>query len=350
MPVSHDTERIMGSRISLTVEHSHDATQFSKLTTGNEVRVYADNAYDFRKNFSTLLIYSNPPFGSVSTNKLASKKGEMGESASRKQTIEYVPEFKKYGKGDTLLPLAGRYIELAKLHGNSFLAFFAPMGLFCERERYQKLFNALAKDFQYLKGYVFAGSSFHDVNKTKPIALTIGKYKLNAHTHNVDMKMEFLDKNGKNKTIFFEKMPLLKDGWLYDRRDKRPVKNEIAVQHCETFNAPIPKVFHLELKKGGSELIPENVIRPLGVEELPDELFYGLWSVSVGAKTYGKSLSSSLHPIYFDNAYVHLPDFTRKETQEILAYAALYSRVYNYAEDRIGFIGPTKCSNLAMNA
>ena len=52
--VSADTERIMASRISLSPENSHDATQFSKLITGHEDRVYADKAYDSRKIFNLL--------------------------------------------------------------------------------------------------------------------------------------------------------------------------------------------------------------------------------------------------------------------------------------------------------
>ncbi len=51
----------MASRISLTTEHSHHATQFPRLITGHEQKVYADKAYDsrskfnlLRKNFSTL--------------------------------------------------------------------------------------------------------------------------------------------------------------------------------------------------------------------------------------------------------------------------------------------------------
>ena len=47
-------------------------------------------------------------------------------------------------------------------------------------------------------------------------------------------------------------------------------------------------------------------------------------------------------PIYFDNAYVHLPDFSKRETLEILAYSALFAVVKNYAEGRIGFVGPNK--------
>ena len=52
--VSADTERFMASRISLTAEHSHDATQFGKLITGSEHRVFADKAYDSRKIFNLL--------------------------------------------------------------------------------------------------------------------------------------------------------------------------------------------------------------------------------------------------------------------------------------------------------
>ena len=52
--VSADTERIMASRISLTAEHSHDATQFGKLITGSEQRVFADKAYDSRSIFNLL--------------------------------------------------------------------------------------------------------------------------------------------------------------------------------------------------------------------------------------------------------------------------------------------------------
>ncbi|QRF76199.1 Transposase DDE domain protein [Thermoplasmatales archaeon] len=52
--VSADTERIMASRISITMEHSHDATQFTRLITGSEQRVFADKAYDSRKIFNIL--------------------------------------------------------------------------------------------------------------------------------------------------------------------------------------------------------------------------------------------------------------------------------------------------------
>jgi transposase len=52
--VSIDTERIIASRISLSKEHSHDATQFSKLITGYERKVFADKAYDSKNIFNLL--------------------------------------------------------------------------------------------------------------------------------------------------------------------------------------------------------------------------------------------------------------------------------------------------------
>lgn len=287
-----------------------------------------------------LLLYTNPPFGTGATNRLVSKKGEIGDALSRKQPIAYPGVLQKYGKGDLFLPIVGRLIEIAKARKNTWLAFFSPFGLFCGK--YTKLAQSLLKDFKFVKGYVFAGNYFHDINQLKPIALSIWKYGAVSPSKLVDLKFEFIDRSGNAKEVQFRELPLLKDGWRYDRRDKGVLKGEIVVQHCESFNAPAPKVIHLNPKQGGSELIPENVIKPLGVDNLPDELVYGLWSLSVGAKAFWTSLSNMLHPIYFDNAYVHLPDFSRRETIEILALSALHAVLRNYADGRIGFFGTNK--------
>jgi hypothetical protein len=259
-----------------------------------------------------LLLYTNPPFGTAATNRLVSKKGEMEDNISRKQVITYPHSLEKYGKGDLFLPIIGRLIEIAKRQRNCYLVFFSPFGLFCGK--YAKLAQILLRDFTFLKGYVFAGNYFHDINKLKPIALSIWKYGRTKPTKLLDLSFDFIDKSGNTKHVRFKRLPLLKDGWKYDRRDKGIVKGEIVAQHCESFNAPAPKVIHLNPKQGGSEMIPENVIKPLRVDDLPDELVYGLWSVSVGAKAFWTSLSNMLHPIYFDNAYVHLPDFSKRET------------------------------------
>jgi hypothetical protein len=264
----------------------------------------------------------------------------MDGEISRKQTIVYPDVLQKYGKGDLFLPIVGRLIEIARQHKNCYLAFFSPFGLFCGK--YTKLAQILLEDFRFLKGYVFAGNYFHDINQLKPIALSIWEYGTKRPGRLIDLSFDFIDKGGNTKKVRFKELPLLKDGWKYDRRDKGVLKGEIVVQHCESFNAPAPKVIHLNPKQGGSEMIPENVIKPLGIPNLPDELVYGLWSVSVGAKAFWTSLSNMLHPIYFDNAYVHLPDFSKRETIEILAYSALHALLRNYATDKIGFFGANK--------
>ena len=291
-------------------------------------------------NDGALLLYTNPPFGTGATNKLVSKKGEIDETLSRKQLIVYPIALQKYGKGDMFLPIVGRLIEIARSRKKTWLAFFSPFGLFCGK--YTKLAQILLNEFRFVKGYVFAGNYFHDINQLKPVALSIWEYGAVRPSRLVDLQFEFMDKRGNVKEVRFKELPLLKDGWKYDRRDKGILKGEIIVQHCESFNAPAPKVIHLNPKQGGSELIPENVIKPLGVDDLPDELVYGLWSVSVGAKAFWTSLSNMLHPIYFDNAYVHLPDFSKRETIEILAFSALHALLRNYANERIGFFGTNR--------
>jgi hypothetical protein len=55
--VSADTEKIMASRISITRENSHDATQFGKLITRSEQKVFADKAYDSCTYFPQLIFY-----------------------------------------------------------------------------------------------------------------------------------------------------------------------------------------------------------------------------------------------------------------------------------------------------
>ncbi len=299
-----------------------------------------------------LLLYTNPPFGTTSTGRLVSKKGEMNGKPSRKQSStqngqKYPPVLAKYGKGDLFLPIVGRLIEIAKTHKNCWLAFFSPFGLFCGRKRYVHLLSALLKDFKFLRGYVFAGNYFHDINKTLPIAFSVWKYAPNTNARLLDLDFEFVDKNGNNKNILFKKMPLLKDGWRYrdgNKYVKHKTKGAIGVPRCERFNTPNMKLFGTDVKEGsGAELSPDNLkSNEVLVPNVPSELIYGLWSVAVGKHVFGTSLSTSQHPIYFEQAYVHLPDFGKKETIEILAYSALHALIKNYAEDKIGFFGTNK--------
>ena len=293
-----------------------------------------------------LLLYTNPPFGTSSTSQIVSKKNELDGKASRQQPIYYPPMLVKYGKGDLFLPIAGRLIEIAKTQKNCYLAFFSPFGLFCGRKRYLKLFNALTKDFTFLKGHVFAGHNFHDINKTLPIALTIWKYSPNANVKHLDLTFEFVHKDGEIKTLQFKELLLLKDGWKYrdgSKYVKSKTRDAIGAPRCDTFNSPGVKVFGVDLKEGsGAELSPDNLKYDLNISNIPSELVYGLWSVSVGLGAFRTSLSNPLFPIYMRDAYVHLPDFSKKETLEILAYAVLEVLLKNYAEDRIGFFGTNR--------
>ncbi len=307
-----------------------------------------------------LLLYTNPPFGVSTGNKLNSKKKELINKSRLKITIEYPKELEKYGKGDLFMPIIGRLIEIAKTHEKSYLVFFSPLGLFCKRTKFLKLFNALIKDFKFIKGYIIAGYNFHDINKTLPIALTMWEYSKNINTEQSDINLIYLDKDKGNRTIEFKEMSLLKDGWNYGgggkgrgkyknnknkkideyEIDKKIIHNEIYVSSCDRFNNLMPKIFSSYLQKGsGAELSPDNVKIKLNIPNIPDELIYGLWSVTVGSRVFDTSLSTPLHPIYISQSYVHLPDFNNKKVIEILAYSILNILLRNYAEDRIGFFG-----------
>jgi hypothetical protein len=322
-----------------------------KFTTLDVVRKDTDeliNAWEVPTG-KNLLIYTNPPFGTSSTGQIVSTKEEMEGKASRQQAIYYPPSLLKYGKGDLFIPIVGRLVEVAKAQKTSYLAFFSPFGLFCGRKRYLKLFKAVTKDFKFLRGHVFAGHNFHDINKTLPIALSIWKYSPGANTQHLDLLFDFLDKSGEKRTLHFKEMPLLKDGWRYrdgSKYVKTKTKDAIGAPRCEKFNAPGVRSIGVDLKEGsGAEISPDNLKLDrvkLNVPGVPSELIYGLWSLSVGKHAFGTSLSVSLHPIYFEQAYVHLPDFTKKETLEILAYAVMETLLKNYAQDRIGFFGTNR--------
>ena len=297
----------------------------------------------------TLLLYTNPPFGTSSTSQIVSKKNEMEGKPSRQQVIVYPPALLKYGKGDLFIPIVGRLIEVAKAQKTCYLAFFSPFGLFCGRKRYLKLFGALMKDFKFLKGHVFAGHNFHDINKTLPVALSVWKYSPNVSTRHLDLVFDFLDKSGEKRALHFKEMPLLKDGWRYrdgSKYVKAKTKDAISAPRCDLFDVPNVRVIGVGLKEGsGAEMSPDNLKLDkvvLSIPNVPSELAYGLWSVSVGLGAFRTSYSNPLFPIYMRAAYVHLPDFGKKKTLEILAYSALEVLLKNFAEDRIGFFGTNR--------
>lgn len=293
----------------------------------------------------TFLIYTNSPFGTVSTNKLASKSKEFTSDSqkdmiSRKIKIDYGNLDKLYGKGDLVIPSIGKMIEVIKQRGTGYLAFFSPVDIYLGRNRYNKLLKALLKNFKFIYAEVFSGSLFssgdknadYKVSGIKPISVAIWEYRPNVNTPHNSISFLF----GKEE-YGLKVLPLLKDGWKYDTRER--FHNEIAAQHNETFNCPTGKMISSMVEKGGSEMVPENVIISLNVDQVPSELIYGLWS-----RTVGRGGGAIINPsIIFNGCYVHLPDFTRIEALEIIAYSVLYTLItekkQDYCKGKIGFTG-----------
>lgn len=277
-----------------------------------------------------VLILTNPPFGTVSTNVLASKKGELKDKKSRSKKIQYGGLGDKYGRGDLVLPTLAKCIEIIKRVGNGYIATFSPAGVMVGRKRYSKLFGAFLKDFKFIEGHIFSGKNFNSVASKKAIAFTVWKYSPNYNQDINNLTFIVYD-----KPMEVKELPLLKNGWQYDTR--KEIKGEIAVQGNDRFNASPPKMLHTKVEKGGSELIPDNIKIDLKIPNIPTELVYGLWSVSVGY------LSITDFPVYFNECYTHLPDFDNPKTLEILAYAVIHVLITElknkYCEGKIGFIG-----------
>ncbi|MHA1167492.1 MAG: hypothetical protein ACTSP4_08245 [Candidatus Hodarchaeales archaeon] len=280
-----------------------------------------------------LLVYSNPPFGTAATNRLVLKREEINGKKSRKIKINYHGLNKLYGSGDLVIPAIGKMIEVIKARESGFLGFFSPFGIFCERMRYNKLLVQILKNFDFIYGEIFSGEKFHGVSKNKPISFSLWKYKKWSDLDTEDLSFFWQD-----KLLGFKRTQTIIESWRYDTREI--VTGEIGAQGNERFNSPVPKILHVDLTKGGSELDARNVVRSLGIDNIPDELIYGLWSITVGNRAIIK------HPLYIDNAYTHLPDFSKKETQEILTYAIIHTLIVekknNYTKGRIGFSGPDR--------
>ncbi|MFX1520145.1 MAG: hypothetical protein ACFFCD_09530 [Promethearchaeota archaeon] len=280
-----------------------------------------------------VLFLTNPPFGTVATNILVSKKHEIREhKKSRKIPIYYGTVGDKYGKGDACIPAIGKLIDMIKSRGNGYLAFFSPAGVFCWRARYMKLLDALLKDFEFLEGHIFGGVHFNGATSKKPIAFTVWKLKSDRNMTPEDLTFNYLGKD-----VRLKEMLLLKDGWKYNERIDG---DEIGAPRNDTFNNPVPKTIKIRLRNAGSQMIPRNVKIDLNLP-IPSELVYGLWSTTVGRKA--QIIDFPHYPAYIDNAYTHLPDFSMVETMEILAYSVLRNLIFEleneYCEGKIGFIG-----------
>jgi hypothetical protein len=226
-------------------------------------------------------------------------------------------------------------MEIIRDVGAGYIAFFCPMGVFCGRKRYNRLLMQLLKDFEFLEGEIFSGKYFEDVNKDKPIALTLWRY-----SPDVDTSHESLTFLCEGARIPLKIAPLLKDGWRYrdgNKYIKNKTPNYFSVMRSERFNTPNPKVFTVNvIESSGAEVHPDNVKKALNFIEIPDELLYALWSITVGYH------SISPFPFYINEAYTHLPDFNSPKVQEILAlsivYALIDELVKNYTKGHITFL------------
>lgn len=292
-----------------------------RVTCEDMINFPLSKAISFIGNAENPLFITNPPFSSTSGKKL--------------KEIKYDDHLcKKYGKGNQIYQDIGRVIEIIKKLGCGHLAFFSPMGIFCERKAHMKFLTELLNNFTFIEGFIWSGKHFNDVRPEIPVAFTIWKFGGSTNLEDIEFDCEEYGPVG------FKHQPLLKDGWKYDNR--KIIRGEIAVQHNSIFNDNPPKIFHNKTSKGGSEVIRENVKKPLNIVGIPDELAYALWSTVIGQKSLGRS-SLEGYPLYDGAAYVHLPDFKMDEAKEILAYVLLYAFVGpDYTGGKIGFIGPRK--------
>ncbi len=132
---------------------------------------------------------------------------------------------------------------------------------------------------------------------------------------------------------------LLKDGWEYNKCDGDG--HIILAPRRDAFSSPMGGFFHINPKSGGSQLIPGHVKIDIGYKDIPAELIYGLWSITVGRHSYAD------RPYWFEQAYVHIPrNFDDPIKAEILAYAILWALIdenlNNRTNGQIGFTGTYK--------
>ena len=277
------------------------------------------------KGYKEILVYSNPPFGTKSTNRLAGRREQKTIKIKIHETLE------KYGKRDLCLPAIGQMLELAK-RLNAVVGSFMPFGVILGRKSYLNLLKEIAHSFEFIWGKVYRGESFNDVSKRIPVLFLLIAPK--------GKKVKKPARNG-SRTIRLVKSSssrwmLLKDGWRYDRRDAKP--GEVSVPCTDRFNAAGSGSNFFAKPSSGSAMESRNVKIDIGFEEVPAELVYGLWSIVVGSRGVIQ------HPYPFEQAHVHiLRDFQSSvNAQEILVLALLWAIIEeNLNANTNGLIGFT---------
>ena len=204
---------------------------------------------------TNLVFYTNPPFGTSSTNKLASKIFEINEAGFRQMNIQYGGLDRKYGKGDIILPAIGKILELIKTMGFGSIAFFSPSGLFLEHTRYNKILKELFRIFNFLKERSLQVAHLKKSQKAKAIAFTIWQYMPESNTPHDSLSFLY-----EGRRIPLKQCQLIKDVWRY--RDgslyvQNKTENALGVLRCDRYNSPNPKVFSINVKDGsGATLSP----------------------------------------------------------------------------------------------
>lgn len=299
------------------------------VTNKDVVNMSIDEIVSMVGDAKNPLFITNPPFSSTHGKATKIGYGPKIYSIQRGKKIKhYVDLGDLYGRGNQIYPTIGKIIEVIKQLGRGYLAFFAPFGIFCERKAHMKFLSGLLDNFTFLYGSIWSGKGFNNVSKDKPITFTVWKYGNSTDLETIKFDLAC------NQKIGFKRFILLKQGWKYLANT---CDNEILVGRNDNFSCPVNKIFVFDGSLSGARLIKGNVKLDLNVLNIPSELIYGLWSTIVGSRAIVK------HPLHFDNAYVHMPDFTKKETNEILAYGLLYAFVEkDYTNGLIGFVGSKK--------
>lgn len=276
-----------------------------------------------------VVFVTNPPWGvSNIPNKFSSTKEEQSiPSRSRKLQIDYGDLGDMYGRGDLILPAIGRMVEIIKTLGHGYLLTFSLFGVFCGKRRYNKLLKKLLSNFKFIKGYILNGDCFVGTSKKIPISLSVWSYG----DGDKDLLKIMFDYNG--LSVHFNNRYLFKD--IVKNSDRIISESEIGSKFPSMFNDPGIK----RLYSKGFSLLSSIVKTDLELSSVPTELAYSLWSHVIGMVN---------HPIQFEGAYIHIPDFTLQGNMEILTYATIETIMYEsmspnkYCNGLIGFVGMSR--------
>ena len=305
----HDTANVLRSEYS----------KYGYIVTEKDIiEMSEDEIVKLVGNAKNPLFITNPPWSSSRGAAKQINYGDLGD---------------EFGRGNQIYPTIGKIIRVIKKLGRGHLAFFSKFNILCERKSHNKFLNKLVNNFEFVYGSIWSGKGFNDIREEIPVSFTIWKFGGKTELDKIEFELF-------GQTIVkFKRMKLLKDVWKYNNQKLNT--GELVVPRNDYFQCPQIKVLG-DYIKNGSEMSQKNVLKSLGLKNIPDELVLGLWCSVVGKNSLGRS-SADGYPLHFGGAYTHLPDFTKKETLEILAYSLLYVYIApNYSGGLIGVVGSKK--------